>query len=63
MLEKRRVQQNFIALGYRCVGCSGIVGGRGHIASMAGPVGVDEFARLCEKLIGVGTKVVALSLD
>lgn len=30
---------------------------------MAGPVGVDELAGLGEKLVGVCTKVVTLSLD
>lgn len=30
---------------------------------MAGPVGVDEFARLCKKLVSVGTKVVTLGLN
>ena len=43
--------------------CSSIVGGGRHIASMAGPVGVDELAWLGEKLVGVCTKVVTLSLN
>ena len=43
--------------------CSSVVGRRGHVASMTGPVGVDELAGLSEKLVGVSTKVVALSLD
>ena len=30
---------------------------------MAGPVGVDELARLREKLVGVSTEVVTLGLD
>ena len=43
--------------------CSSVVGRRGNVASMTGPVGVDELARLSEELVSVSTKVVALSLD
>ena len=40
----------------------GIVGGRGHVATAAGPVGVHESARIGEQLVCVRAKVVALRL-
>ena len=42
---------------------SGGVGGGGDVSSVAGPVGVDEGARVGQELIGVCPKVVSLGLD
>ena len=42
---------------------SGRVGGGGDVSSVAGPVGVDEGARVGQQLVGVCPEVVTLGLD
>jgi len=39
-----------------------LVGGRGHVAAVPGPVGVDELARSRQQLVRVRAEVVALRL-
>lgn len=41
---------------------SSVVGGRGHVSTVARPVGVDEMTGFGQQLIRVSSKVVPLGL-